>query len=33
MTPTVLADRAREMAEARGVSVTVWGKDELRERV
>ncbi|HZO31801.1 MAG TPA: leucyl aminopeptidase [Chloroflexota bacterium] len=31
MTPTVLADRAREMAEARGVSIQVWGKDELRE--
>ncbi len=32
MTPAVLADRAREMAEARGVSVTVWGKEELREK-
>jgi len=31
VTPTVLADRAREMAEARGVSIQVWGKDELRE--
>jgi leucyl aminopeptidase len=32
MTPTVLADRAREMAESRGLSVQVWGKEELRER-
>lgn len=32
MTPTVLADRAREMAESRGLSIQVWGKDELRER-
>jgi leucyl aminopeptidase len=31
VTPTVLADRAREMAEARGVAIQVWGKDELRE--
>ena len=32
MTPTVLADRARQMAESRGLSCQVWGKDELRER-
>ena len=32
MTPTVLADRAREMAESRGLSIQIWGKDELRER-
>ena len=32
MTPTVLADRAREMAEARGLAIQVWGKDELREQ-
>ena len=31
MTPTVLADRAREMAESRNVAIQVWGKDELRE--
>jgi leucyl aminopeptidase len=31
VTPTVLADRAREMAEARGLAIQVWGKDELRE--
>jgi len=32
MTPTVLADAARTMAESRGLSCQVWGKDELRER-
>jgi leucyl aminopeptidase len=32
MTPTVLADRAREMGESRGLSVQVWGKEELREK-
>src|SRR3954466_15572211 len=32
MTPTVLADRAREMAESRGLAIQVWGKDELREK-
>jgi leucyl aminopeptidase len=32
MTPTVLADRAREMAEARSISIQVWGKQELREK-
>src|SRR3954469_14091377 len=32
MTPTVLADRAREMADARGLSIQVWGKDGLREK-
>jgi leucyl aminopeptidase len=31
ITPTVLADRAREMADARGLAIQVWGKDELRE--
>ena len=31
MTPPMLADRAREMAESRGLSCQVWGKDELRE--
>jgi leucyl aminopeptidase len=31
MTPTVLADRAREMAESRGLACRVWDKDELRE--
>ena len=31
VTPTVLADRAREMADARGVAIQVWGKEELRE--
>jgi len=32
MTPTILADRAREMAESRGLACQVWGKDELREK-
>jgi leucyl aminopeptidase len=27
-----LADRAREMAEARGLAIQVWGKEELREK-
>ena len=31
MTPPILADRARAMAESRGLSIQVWGKDELRE--
>jgi leucyl aminopeptidase len=32
MTPTILADRAREMAEQRGIAIQVWGKEELREK-
>jgi leucyl aminopeptidase len=32
MTPTVLADRAKEMADARGLAIQVWGKQELREK-
>lgn len=32
MTPTVLADRAKEMADARGLAIQVWGKEELREK-
>src|SRR5262249_23620890 len=31
ITPTFLADRARELGGKYGVDVTVWGKDELRE--
>jgi leucyl aminopeptidase len=32
VTPQYLADQAREVARAHGLDVTVWGKDELRER-
>ena len=32
VTPTILAERARQMAESRGVACEVWGKDELREK-
>ena len=32
LTPTVLADRATEMADSRGLSIMVWGKEELREK-
>jgi leucyl aminopeptidase len=32
MTPTMLADRASEMASARGISIQVWGKQELRDK-
>lgn len=31
LTPADLAERAREMAESRGLACQVWGKDELRE--
>jgi leucyl aminopeptidase len=32
VTPTYLADAAREVAEEFGLEITIWGKDELRER-
>ena len=32
VTPTFLADTAREIADKYGLEVTVWGKDELRTR-
>jgi leucyl aminopeptidase len=32
VTPTYLADRARQMAESRGVACDVWGKEQLREK-
>jgi leucyl aminopeptidase len=32
VTPTYLAERAREVAETYALEITVWGKDELRER-
>jgi leucyl aminopeptidase len=32
VTPTYLADRARQVAQRFGLDVTVWGRDELRER-
>jgi leucyl aminopeptidase len=32
VTPTLLADTAREVAEKYGLEITIWGKDELRAR-
>jgi leucyl aminopeptidase len=32
VTPTYLAEQAREVAQAHGLEIAVWGKDELRER-
>ena len=32
VTPTYLAEKARLMAESRGVACEVWGKEELREK-
>ncbi|MDQ3808940.1 MAG: leucyl aminopeptidase [Chloroflexota bacterium] len=32
VTPTFLAEQARQVAQRHGLEVTVWGKDELRER-
>jgi leucyl aminopeptidase len=31
VTPTYLAERAREVAEEFGLEITIWGKDQLRE--
>ena len=30
VTPTYLAEHAREVASTYGLEITVWGKDELR---
>src|SRR5882757_8876873 len=30
VTPTYLAEQAREIAQKYGLEITVWGKDELR---